>query len=178
MKVKKSSRNHSTKVKIGVSRCLLGENVRYDGKNKLDKKIKYELGKFFSWVRICPEKECGLGVPREKMRLELRNKKLFLIGIESGNDYTPDMYKWIEKVIPKLKKHKVVGFILKSKSPSCGVREAKVYKKEKLYSSSESGIFVRELKRYFPLLPLITEKEIHNQRECKKFLKKVLRSEI
>ncbi len=125
------------KIKLGISACLLGENVRHDGGHKLDHYLKYTLGKFVQWVPVCPEVECGLPAPRESMRLVGYPENPRILTIKTHKDYTVQMKKWIRNKVVALEHENVSGFVFKSKSPSCGMQGIKVY-------SSSSGISVRK----------------------------------
>ena len=108
----------SLAIKIGVSSCLLGDNVRYDSGHKRDSYLTETLGAYFEWVRVCPEVEIGLGTPRESIRLEESRKKIRLVGVRSKEDHTEKMRSYSEKKIQYLKSLSLSGYILKKNSPS------------------------------------------------------------
>ncbi|NTW17649.1 MAG: DUF523 domain-containing protein, partial [Syntrophaceae bacterium] len=81
-------------IRIGISSCLLGNNVRYDGGHQHDRYITDTLGRYFTWVPVCPEAECGLGIPREAMRLIGEPESPRLVTIHSGIDHTERMLQW------------------------------------------------------------------------------------
>jgi len=106
------------KIRIGISACLLGEKVRYDGGHKWDRFITGTLGKYVDLVPVCPEVECGLGIPREAMRLAGDPHSPRLVTVRSGIDHTERMLTWARKRVAKLAKEELCGFIFKSDSPS------------------------------------------------------------
>ena len=110
------------KIKIGVSTCLLGEKVRYDGGHKLDRYITDTLGHYFEWLPVCPEVEYGLPVPRESMHLIGDPASPRIVTVRTGVDHTEGMKKWAEDKLRQLEKEDLCGFIFKSKSPSSGIR--------------------------------------------------------
>jgi uncharacterized protein YbbK (DUF523 family) len=114
------------KIKIGISACLLGENVRYDGGHKLDRFLTDTLGKYVEYVPVCPEVECGLGVPRKHMHLEGNPDSPRLIITETRQDETKRMVSWMQKRLVQLEQENIHGFIFKSNSPSCGTGKVKI----------------------------------------------------
>jgi uncharacterized protein YbbK (DUF523 family) len=113
------------KIKIGISSCLLGHKVRYDGGHKLDLYLRDTLGWYVEWVPVCPEVECGLPVPREAMRLVRSAESLRLVTSVTGADHTDRMLKWAGHRLSELEKEGLCGFIFKSRSPSSGMRGVK-----------------------------------------------------
>jgi uncharacterized protein YbbK (DUF523 family) len=105
---------------IGISACLLGQAVRYDGGHKLDSLVIETLGRYFEFVAVCPEIGCGMTVPREPMRLEGDPASPRLITTKSRIDKTDQMERWTQACIEELENKNIAGFIFKSKSPSCG----------------------------------------------------------
>ena len=153
------------KIKLGISRCLLGENVRYDAGHKLDQYFKDALGKFVEWVGVCPEVECGLGVPREAMYLTDSPESPRLITKITNIDHTDKMLKWSEKELKELEKKKIAGFIFKSNSPSCGLH--------KVFHKKGAGIFAAEFIKYFRSLPVEDEESLRDEATRKKFIEKI-----
>ena len=115
------------KIRLGISACLLGEKVRYDGGHKWDRFITGTLGKYVDFVPVCPEVECGLGIPREAMRLVGDPQNPRLVTVRSGIDHTDRMLDWARKRVTELEKEELCGFIFKSDSPSSGMERVKVY---------------------------------------------------
>ena len=103
---------------VGISTCLLGENVRYDGGHRLDRYLRDVLGRFVEYVPVCPEVESGMGVPREAVHLAESGGKIRLVTRKSGQDRTPQMMKWIRKRLKELAALPLCGFVFRAKSPS------------------------------------------------------------
>jgi uncharacterized protein YbgA (DUF1722 family)/uncharacterized protein YbbK (DUF523 family) len=161
------------KVKIGISSCLLGEKVRYDGGHKLDLYIKETLGQYFEWVSVCPEVEYGLSVPREAMHLIGDPDSPRLVTIRSGVDHTEGMLKWAGEKLEKLGKEDICGFIFKSRSPSSGIVGVKVYTLSGMIGRTGAGIFGRAFMRYFPVTPVIDSERLHDPRLRENFIERV-----
>lgn len=141
------------KVRIGIARCLLGEKVRYDGSHKLNRYLRDVLGQFVEWVPVCPEMECGMGVPREAVRLvgELDNPRL--VGRNSGEDWTERMQNWGRNKIAQLEKENLCGYIFKYGSPSNALGRMKVFADDGRIFYSGTGVWARMVLEYFPSLP-------------------------
>jgi uncharacterized protein YbbK (DUF523 family) len=107
-------------IKIGVSACLLGEKVRFDGGHKHNRYITQTLERFFEFVPVCPESECGLGIPREAMRLEGEVSRPRLVTNKTRIDHTDQMLSWAAGRLDALEKEDLCGFIFKKDSPSSG----------------------------------------------------------
>lgn len=160
--------------KIGISSCLLGYRVRYDGGHVRDHYISDTLGKYVEWMPICPEVECGLSVPREAMRLVGADKDPRLVASRSGKDHTERMKKWIEKKIPEIKEAGLDGFIFKSKSPSSGIGGVKIYSERGMPVRKGAGIFGGAVTRAFPLMPCEDDGRLHNPNLRENFIERVL----
>ena len=141
------------KIRIGISSCLLGEKVRYDGGHKLDHYIRETLGRYVEWLPVCPEVEYGLPVPREAMHLSGTGGAPRLVGSRTGVDHTDGMNMWAEQRLDELDKEGLCGFIFKSRSPSSGMRGVKVYDPSGNPVHTGVGIFARAFIRRFPLMP-------------------------
>jgi uncharacterized protein YbbK (DUF523 family) len=115
------------KIRLGISSCLLGEKVRYDGGHKLDHFLKEALGKYVEWVAVCPEVEYGLPVPREAMRLEDGLPAPRLVTTRTKIDHTKGMLKWAGEKARELEEKELCGFVFKSRSPSSGMQGVQVY---------------------------------------------------
>jgi uncharacterized protein YbgA (DUF1722 family)/uncharacterized protein YbbK (DUF523 family) len=161
------------KITIGISACLLGEKVRYDGGHKLDRYITDTLGPYFEWVRVCPEVECGLPVPREAMHLIGDPVSPRLVTIGSGVDHTDGMKKWAGDRLREFEKEDLCGFIFRSKSPSSGIGGVKVYTSSGMPSNTGMGIFGGAFMRYFPLVPVIDDGRMHNPSLRENFIEQV-----
>lgn len=150
------------KIKIGISSCLLGEKVRYDGGHKLDRYVTDTLGQYFEWIPVCPEVEYGLPVPREAMRLIGNPDSPHLITVRTGVDHTKGMLNYANKKVKELEREELCGFIFKSRSPSSGISGVKVYTPSGMPSHRGVGIFGGAFTRYFPLIPVIDDGRLHD----------------
>lgn len=152
---------------------MLGEKTRYDGAHTRNQFITRILGEWVEFVSICPEVECGFCVPREPLRLVGDPESPCLISVHTRQDYTPLMFHWARKRVVTLKKEDIWGFILKSKSPSCGIERVKVYDKNGVAINKGRGLFARVLREHLPLVPIADEKRIHNPKIFKNFIDKI-----
>ncbi|HBM17234.1 MAG TPA: hypothetical protein DD381_12970 [Lentisphaeria bacterium] len=162
-----------TKPLIGISSCLLGENVRYDGGHKLDHHLKNILGEYVVFLGICPELECGMSIPREPMRLEFSNNKVRLITLSTRRDLTHQINSWIEEKLKELYSKHFCGFIFKSKSPSCALRKFPVFGADGSVEKTSSGLFAKALMKKYPSLPVEDESKLLEDSAKERFLKKV-----
>lgn len=157
-------------LRIGISACLLGKKVRYDGTHKLNRSLKrWASSKGIKFIPVCPEVECGLPVPREPMNLTGNPESPRLVTIHTGIDYTGKLRKWIRKKLEALKGENLSGFIFKSRSPSCGLRSVKI----KGYRKKINGLFAASIIRAFPGMPVIEDEGLKGSDSKRKFLKKV-----
>jgi len=162
------------KIKLGISKCLTGEKVRYDGQHQRDSFLMDTLGKFVEYTPVCPEADCGLSIPREAMRLVGDLDHPRLMTVKTQQDITPQMNKWIEPTLKGLAKEELCGFIFKSKSPSSGLYRVKVYKAgEAMPLKSGTGVFAAAYIKRFPDIPVEEEGRLNDPalREC--FIDKV-----
>jgi uncharacterized protein YbgA (DUF1722 family)/uncharacterized protein YbbK (DUF523 family) len=163
-----------TKIKLGISSCLLGEKVRYDGGHKLDRFITDTLGKYVEFVPVCPEVECGLGIPREAMHLAASPEGPRLLTIRSQVDYTDRMLAWARKRVVELEQEDLCGFIFKSDSPSSGMERVKIYSgKGGGAAKTGVGLFAQEFMQHFPLLPVEEEGRLHDPGLRENFLERL-----
>ena len=161
------------KIKLGISSCLLGENVRYDGGHKLDRFLKDTLGEYVEYVSVCPEVECGLGVPRESMHLEGDPDSLCLITTRTRQDMTQRMVNWARKRVTQLEKEALCGFIFKSDSPSSGMERIKIYNENRMPVKKGVGIFAGIFMAHFPLLPVEDEGRLHDPVLRENFIERI-----
>ncbi len=161
------------KIRLGISSCLLGENVRYDGGHKLDRFIKDTLGQYVEYVAVCPEVECGLDIPRESMRLEGGPEAPRLVTTRSKIDLTLRMMRWAQKRVVELEKEDLCGFIFKSDSPSSGMERVKIYGENKMPVKKGVGIFAGIFMKHFPLLPVEDEGRLHDPALRENFIERV-----
>lgn len=149
-------------LRIGISSCLLGEKVRYDGDQKRDPTLAGTLGAFVDFMPVCPEVGCGLPVPREAMRLVGDPDNPRLVTVHTKIDLTPQMEKFCRAMIGKLKRTDLSGFIFKKNSPSSGLNRVKVYDNAGEIAGSGRGLFARAVTDSFPLLPVEEAEDLHD----------------
>jgi uncharacterized protein YbgA (DUF1722 family)/uncharacterized protein YbbK (DUF523 family) len=153
---------NAPRIRIGVSRCLLGEEVRYDGGHKRDRFLTDVLGRYVEWVPVCPEVEAGFGIPRESMRLVGDPKKPRLVMIKTGRDMTKSLATFTEQKLEGLETANLSGYIFKKDSPSCGIERVRVFNQHGMPSRSGIGIFARAFSERFPLMPIEDEGRLCN----------------
>jgi uncharacterized protein YbgA (DUF1722 family)/uncharacterized protein YbbK (DUF523 family) len=161
------------KIRIGVSKCLLGEPVRYDGQHKHDHFITDTLGRFFEFVGVCPEVECGLGVPRESMRLVGDPANPRLVTTRTGIDHTARMQDWVARRVVELEKEDLHGFIFKARSPSSGMENVKVYNDKGGVVGKAPGMFGKAFMALFPTLPCEDEGRLNDPDLRENFIERV-----
>ncbi len=150
-------------LRIGVSACLLGEEVRYNGGHKRDPFLTDMLGQYVEWVPVCPEVEIGLGTPRPAMRLVRIGGDTRMVTPETGADHTEAMRVYSERRVGELFGERLAGYILKKDSPSCGMERVKLYPAEGGAPAKEArGLFAEVLLRRWPDLPVEEEGRLHD----------------
>ncbi len=162
------------KIRIGVSSCLLGERVRYDGGHKLDHYITETLGRHFQFAGVCPEVEYGLPVPREPMHLTGSPDAPRLVTVRTGMDHTEGMTAWAGRRVRELEKEDLAGFIFKSRSPSSGMRGVKVYTDGQRPVNKGVGLFARAFMEHFPLVPVEDEGRLNDGTIRQNFIERVV----
>ncbi len=150
------------KIKMGISSCLLGNNVRWNGGHQQDRYLIHTLGQYVEWVPVCPEVEIGLGIPRETLRLVGDPGDPRLVTTKSGVDHTDRMKQWARKRLKTLAKEDLCGFVFKCDSPSSGMVRVKVYGKKGMPQKKGVGIFARAFMDYFPLIPVEDDGRLRN----------------
>jgi len=161
------------KIRLGISTCLLGKAVRYDGGHKLDIFLRDTLGQYIDYVPVCPEVECGLGVPREAMRLVADSSGNRLVTIRSGIDHTEKMLVWARVKVSELEKEDLCGFIFKSGSPSSGMERVKVYGPKGIPLKNGVGLFASIFMQHFPLLPVEDEGRLNDPSLRENFIERI-----
>ncbi|GBE57817.1 hypothetical protein BMS3Abin01_00743 [bacterium BMS3Abin01] len=146
------------KIRLGISSCLLGQRVRYDGGHQQDRSLAGTLGRLFDLVPVCPEVEAGLGVPREPMRLVGGPGRLRLITVDTGIDLTAKVDGWARNRLKQLRDEELSGFIFKGGSPSCRLA---------------GGIFARVFMDTFPLAPVEEDDRLGDLAVRKDFIERV-----
>ncbi len=163
----------SIKITIGISSCLLGEKVRYDGKNKRDNSLIEQLEQIAELLPICPEVEIGMPVPRERLNLVGLPDNYRMIAEQSGKDWTTAMQKFSQDRILKSDFQNISGLILKSKSPSCGIKTTKIVDKSGLVTENGDGLFAAVVLKLYPSLPIIDELSLRDSYFFEKFINSV-----
>jgi uncharacterized protein YbgA (DUF1722 family)/uncharacterized protein YbbK (DUF523 family) len=175
----KSAREQSLPpIRIGISACLLGSRVRFDGQHKRDSFLADELAPLVEWIPVCPEVEVGMGVPREPVRLIAGASAggPRMLGLTSGEDWTSRMTRFSAGRARALEKEDLSGFVLKSKSPSCGMARVKVYPDADARTPAREpgvGLFAAALAAAFPNLPTEEEGRLHDARLRENFIERV-----
>jgi uncharacterized protein YbgA (DUF1722 family)/uncharacterized protein YbbK (DUF523 family) len=144
-------------LRLGISRCLLGDEVRFDGGHKRDSFLTDVFGRYVEWVPVCPEVEAGLGTPREAMRLVGDPQNPRLVTIKSGADHTRALETLTTNRIAQLKELDLSGYVFKKGSPSCGIERVRLYNEHGMPSRNGVGLFARAFIQEFPLIPVEEE---------------------
>jgi uncharacterized protein YbgA (DUF1722 family)/uncharacterized protein YbbK (DUF523 family) len=161
------------KIRLGISACLMGQNVRYDGGHKHDRYLTDTLGQYVEYVPVCPEVECGLGIPRESMRLVGDPQSPRLVTVRSGQDLTERMLNWARGRVKELEKERLCGFIFKSDSPSSGMERVKVYNEKGMPEKAGIGMFAKTFMDHFPLIPVEEEGRLHDPKLRESFIESI-----
>ena len=161
------------KIKLGISTCLLGEHVCYDGGHKLDRFLKDTLGQYVKYIPVCPEVECGLPIPRESMHLEGDPESPRLVTSRTKQDMTERMVDWARKRVVDLEKEDLCGFIFKSDSPSSGMERVRVYNEKRMPVKKGMGMFARVFMEHYPLLPVEDEGRLHDPKLRENFVERI-----
>jgi uncharacterized protein YbgA (DUF1722 family)/uncharacterized protein YbbK (DUF523 family) len=160
-------------LRLGISRCLLGDEVRFDGGHKQDRFLTDVLGRYVEWVSVCPEVEAGLGTPREAMRLVGNPDRPRLMTIKSKHDHTQAMESMIDARLDSLHTQDLSGFVFKRGSPSCGVERVRVYTAQGMPSHNGVGIFAKAFTEQFPLIPVEEEGRLCDPSLRENFIERV-----
>jgi len=162
-------------IRLGISACLMGHAVRYDGGHQLDRFLRDVLGCFVEWVPVCPEVECGLPVPREAMRLVDHGGTVRLVTRVTGVDHTGRMLEWASKRLDELERMDLCGFVFKSKSPSSGMVGVKVYHPGGGGAPRKNGIglFAGAFMRRFPMMPVEDDGRLNDPALRENFIERI-----
>ena len=158
---------------VGVSQCLLGDAVRYDGKSKANQIVLQQLSPLFELVPVCPEVEAGLSIPRPPVQLtgSIENPKL--IGrYDPSIDITIIMLQYCNTKPAEL--NQLEGFIFKSRSPSCGLNSTPVFKNGKCFTETGRGVFAKKLCETYPDLAVIEDNELTDEKLLNEFIRSIL----
>jgi uncharacterized protein YbgA (DUF1722 family)/uncharacterized protein YbbK (DUF523 family) len=161
------------RIRIGVSACLLGDEVRYDGGHKRDAFLTTVLGPHVEWVKVCPEVETGMGTPREAIRLVAEEGTVRLLTVKTGVDHTGPMTAYAAKKAIALEDEDLSGYVLKADSPSCGMTQVKVYSGKGQPLRCGVGIFAQALLARFPHLPIEEEGRLADPQLRDNFIERV-----
>ena len=161
-------------LRIGISSCLLGDEVRFDGGHKRDAFLTGTLGPFVEWVRVCPEVEVGMGVPRETLRLVRVEGDTRMITTRTGIDHTDAMRAFARRRAGELQALDLRGYVLKKDSPSCGMERVKVYDVDRNAPERKGvGIYAAVLQEHFPALPIEEEGRLQDPVLRENFIERV-----
>ncbi|MCP9456702.1 MAG: DUF523 and DUF1722 domain-containing protein [Nitrospira sp.] len=163
-------------LRLGISRCLLGDPVRYDGGHKKDPFLTEVLGPYVEWVPVCPEVEAGLGTPREAMRLVGRShqtQQVRLVTITSGIDHTRTLMTATAKRLDELASLDLCGYVFKKNSPSCGIERVRIFNEHGMPSRNGVGLFAQAFMTKFPLIPVEEEGRLCDPAIRENFIERV-----
>jgi uncharacterized protein YbbK (DUF523 family) len=165
--------------RIGISRCLLGDEVRYDGGHKRDSTVLGALGSQVEWVPVCPEVEIGMGTPREPIQLIASgdgvpsgNEHVRLVGLQTREDWTARMEAWAAERVRELERLELSGYILKKDSPSCGLEAVPVRHADSVTRTGR-GLFAQALVEALPDLPVEDEARLQDSAIREQFIARV-----
>lgn len=160
-------------IRLGVSSCLLGQEVRWDGGHKRHRFLTDVLGHFVEWVPVCPEVEVGMGTPRETLRLLGGQDDVRLVAQKSGRDHTRAMSDWARRRIRELAELDLCGYVLKKDSPSCGMERVRIYGEKGMPRRDGRGLFAGALMEAFPRLPVEEEGRLNDPVLRENFIERI-----
>jgi uncharacterized protein YbgA (DUF1722 family)/uncharacterized protein YbbK (DUF523 family) len=165
--------------RIGISRCLLGDEVRYDGGHKRDPFLVSTFGRFVEWVPVCPEVEVGMGTPREAIHLvasangaSSNAQPVRLLGVKSREDWTARMTAFAASRVRELKAADLAGYVLKKDSPSCGLERVRVHDDGRVLRTGR-GLFAEAVVDVLPNLPVEEEGRLNDPALRENFVERV-----
>jgi len=161
------------RMKLGVSSCLMGQQVRFDGGHKHARYLTEVLGDWVDWVPVCPELEIGLGVPRESLRLERLEGRLRLLAAKSGADLSTRMRDWSAGRVSARAGMGLRGYVLKKDSPSCGMERVRVYDLNGVPAKDGRGLYAEALMVSLPRLPVEEEGRLNEARLRENFITRI-----
>jgi uncharacterized protein YbbK (DUF523 family) len=162
------------RARVGISSCLLGDLVRFDGGHKRNTYCADVLSETVEWVPVCPEVEVGMGTPREAVRLVGDTDQLRMIGSETGHDWTDEMNQYARIRVQELVQLDLDGYVLKSRSPSCGMQSVAVDRGDRAPEGEAAGLFARELMAACPDLPMVEEDNLSDPERRESFMAQVI----
>ncbi len=160
-------------IRVGISACLLGDEVRYDGGHKRDAFLTTVMGPLVEWVKVCPEVESGMGTPRESMRLVDDDGRIRMLTVKTGVDHAEAMTAYARRRVDELAAENLSGYVLKKDSPSCGMTRVKVYRGSGAPTRTGVGLFARALLDRYPHLPVEEEGRLADSRLRENFVERV-----
>jgi uncharacterized protein YbgA (DUF1722 family)/uncharacterized protein YbbK (DUF523 family) len=160
-------------LRLGVSSCLLGNEVRYNGGHSRNKFVVEDLGRWFDWEPVCPEVDIGMGTPRPTIRLETGAGGVHLVAPSTGEDFTRRMSVYAGKRVRALKKLDLDGYVVKSRSPSCGMERIRVYGDANVKRRDGVGRFTEVLMELWPTLPVEEEGRLNDAKIRENFIERV-----
>lgn len=149
-------------LRLGVSSCLLGAKVRYDGGHTRDRFVTDVLGPWVEYVSVCPEMDLGMGTPRPTIRLSLEGGEQRLVAPSTGEDYTERMEAYAREKVRELDALGLDGYVLKKNSPSCGMERISVFQGKERVSRRGVGRFAAVLVEHWPQLPVEEEGRLND----------------
>jgi uncharacterized protein YbbK (DUF523 family) len=167
------TRSPAPRIRLGISACLLGDEVRYDGGHKRDPFLTTVLGPLVEWVKVCPEVEAGMGTPREPIHLVNEGGTIRLLTVTTRIDHTASMTAYAAQKAHALAAEDLCGFILKAESPSCGPAGVKVHPDAAPATKTGIGLFAQALLARFPDLPIEDEHGLADPQRREQFLERV-----
>ena len=170
----RSWHDESEPLRIGVSSCLLGELVRFDGGHTRNRFVTDILGPWVEYVSVCPEVDLGMGIPRPTIHLEEQERGMRLVAPSTGEDFTERMDAYAASKIDELEELGLDGYILKKSSPSCGMERINIYKDGKRASRAGVGLFAAALMERWPHLPLEEDGRLNDPALRENFIERVV----
>ncbi len=165
--------HHPSRPRVGISACLLGQEVRYDGGHRRNDFLTDTLGSYVEWVPVCPEVELGMGTPRPPIRLQRQGGEIRLVIPSTGRDYTDAMREYAERRVDALAKLDLDGYVLKRGSPSCGLEGVEIHHGTGSSARDGRGLFAEALKTRLPDLPAAEEGWLEEPWFRERFLQRV-----
>jgi uncharacterized protein YbgA (DUF1722 family)/uncharacterized protein YbbK (DUF523 family) len=165
--------NSPPKPRLGISTCLLGQPVRYDGGHKRDYFLTQVFGPFVEWVPVCPELEVGMGVPREPVRLVGNASDPSMIAERSGKNWTAEMQRFSAQRTAQLKRLNLSGYVFKKDSPSCGMDRVRIYAPKGGATRGGRGLFASVVMNELPLMPVEEEGRLNDPMLRENFIERV-----
>jgi len=156
---------------VAVSACLLGQPVRYDGRDKYTGLIAEELKKYCRLLAVCPEVEIGLGVPREKIQLTQVNGLVKALKADDANVDDSDLLT--DFAIQFINQQALSGLVLQDKSPSCGVDNTRLFSQAGLEIGLSSGLFAKTIMHQMPNLVVIQASQLQSKNDVQQFVKRL-----